>query len=106
MFEKYRIKTFKNNTNEKDSIIKFVEAIQFTNENKNQVYYQAGELQNNIYPAFENGLPCLKIPTVNGLEEEMTCFLGDYLIKGNLINGKRKLYPCSKEIFEKDYKKI
>ncbi|SQC85462.1 Uncharacterised protein [Clostridium perfringens] len=40
-----------------------------------QVYHWANEQQFNIQPSYENGVPCLIIPTLEG---EMICSLGDY----------------------------
>ena len=80
-----------------------IEAVQFTDKNKDQVFHWATEIQGNVYPAFEDGKPCLRIPTLEG---EMTCLLGDYLIKEPFPIDWRKLYPCKKDIFEKTYEKI
>lgn len=73
-----------------------VEAMHFTNETKEEVYHWAHEQQLNIQPSYENGIPCLIIPTLEG---EMICVLGDYLIKG--IKGE--FYPCKPDIFEETY---
>ena len=77
-----------------------VEAMQFTDENKNRVYGWASEIQMNIFPSYEGGKPCLKVPTLEG---EMICSLGDYLIKEPFPTDWRKIYPCKPDIFEKTY---
>jgi hypothetical protein len=77
-----------------------VEYMQFTDENKNQVYSWASEIQMNITPSFEDGKPCLRVPTLEG---EMTCSLGDYLIKEPFPTDWRRLYPCKPDIFKKTY---
>jgi hypothetical protein len=76
-----------------------IEALQFTEETKNQVYYWAKEKQQNVYHAWSEGekpAPILMIPTLEG---EMTCSIGDFVIQG--IQGE--LYPCKPDIFEKTY---
>jgi hypothetical protein len=81
-----------------------VDAIQFTNENKDQVYSWATEIQSNIQHSWDkDNKPCLLIPTLEG---EMICSLGDYLIKEPLPTDWRKIYPCKEEIFNKTYKEI
>ena len=80
-----------------------VEAIQFTNENKDKVLWLAREKQMNVHSSFENGdCPCIKIPTLEG---EMICSLGDYLIVEPFPTDWRKLYPCKPDIFEKTYER-
>lgn len=81
-----------------------IEYLQFTNENKDQVYNEVKDIQMNIYPSRdENGEPCLKIPTLEG---EMICSIGDYLIKEPFPTDWRKIYPCKAQIFKKTYEKI
>lgn len=81
-----------------------IEAIQFTDENKNQVRNWASEIQGNIYPSWdEDNKPCLRIPTSEG---EMTCSLGDYLIKEPFPTDWRKIYPCKEDIFKNTYQEI
>lgn len=80
-----------------------VEYMQFTDENKNQVYRWASSIQMNIYHSWEDDKPCLKIPTLEG---EMICSLGDYLIKEPFPTDWRKLYPCKPDIFEKTYEAV
>lgn len=76
-----------------------IEAVQFTNENKDRVFHELSEIKMNIYPAYDNAKPCLRIPTLEG---EMTASLGDWIIKG--VNGE--LYPCKPDIFEKTYEEV
>ncbi|HEX3018612.1 MAG TPA: hypothetical protein VHP31_12280 [Caproicibacter sp.] len=76
-----------------------IEAMQFTNENKDRVYHWASEQQMNIYPAFDGVKPVLRIPTLEG---EMTASIGDFIIRG--VNGE--FYPCKPDIFEKTYELV
>jgi len=76
-----------------------IEAMQFTLENKDIVYHWIAEKRMNVYPSFENGTPCLMIPTLEG---EMTASINDWIIKG--INGE--FYPCKPDIFEKTYEPV
>lgn len=76
-----------------------VNAIKFTNENKDYVYILAKSMQQNIQPDFDKeGNPILLVPTLEG---EMACSLGDYLIEEPFPTDWRKIYPCKSEIFEK-----
>ena len=77
-----------------------IEAMQFTEKTKNRVYSWASEIQQNITPSFQDGNPCLLVPTLEG---EMVCSLGDYLIKEPFPTDWRKIYPCKPDIFEKTY---
>lgn len=78
-----------------------VEARQFTHQLKDHVFRWAKEFQMNIYPAWdEDNKPCIRIPTNEG---EMTCKLGDWLIKEPFPTNDRKLYPCKPDIFEQTY---
>ncbi len=81
-----------------------IEALRFTNENKDRVYSWATSIQQNIHPAFDEGhQPILIVPTLEG---EMICSLGDYLIKEPFPTDWRKIYPCKPDIFEKTYEPI
>ena len=74
-----------------------VEAMQFTNETKNQVF---NFVACNRYADFDNKYnPILVIETLEG---NMVASLGDWVIKG--VNGE--FYPCKPEIFEKTYEKV
>jgi len=77
-----------------------IEAKIFTEENKDQVYSWATEIQMNVYHSWQDEKPCLKIPTPEG---EMTCSLGDYLLKEPIPTDWRKLYPCKPDIFKNTY---
>lgn len=81
-----------------------IEAVQFTNENKDMVYNWAKSIQANVYHDWD-GLkqPVLKIPTLEG---EMECSLGDYLIVEPFPTDWRKLYPCKQSIFEQTYEVV
>ena len=76
-----------------------IEAMRFTQEDKDRVYLWASSMQMNIEPAFRDGEPALLIPTLEG---EMVASIGDYIIKG--IRGE--FYPCKPDIFEKTYEKL
>ncbi len=79
-----------------------VQAMQFTNDNKDQVYRLASSIQMNVYPSVDpDGNPILLIPTLEG---EMICAIGDYIIQEPFPTDCRKLYPCKAEIFKKTYK--
>lgn len=80
-----------------------IEAVQFTEKNKDMVYNWAREVQGNISHTFNNGTPALVIPTLEG---EMMCDIGDYLIKEPFPTDWRKLYPCKPDIFEKTYELV
>ena len=81
-----------------------VEAVQFTKENMNRTYSWASEIQMNAFPAVDEvGNPIMKIPTLEG---EMTCVLGDYLIKEPFPTDWRKIYPCKPDIFEMTYEPV
>lgn len=78
-----------------------VEAVQFTDQNKDQVYNWARSVQGNITHGFDKeNKPVLIIPTLEG---EMECSIGDFLIKEPFPIDWRKLYPCKKSIFENTY---
>jgi hypothetical protein len=73
-----------------------IEAMQLTEENKNQVF---------------NWITCTKEPTCNAkgssikiqtLEGDMEASIGDYIIKG----VKGEYYPCKPDIFEMTYDNI
>ncbi len=70
-----------------------VEAMLFTDENKDQVFNWITCTKS---PSFVKGEPTLTIQTLEG---NMTARLGDYIIKG--VNGE--FYPCKPDIFEKTY---
>lgn len=84
-----------------------IEAVQFTNENKDRVFNWAKEIQNNIYHSWDGepfkSNPVIKVPTLEG---EMMCSLGDYLIKEPFPIDWRKVYPCKPDIFEATYEKV
>lgn len=74
-----------------------IEAMQFTDKEKDAVYHWASGQQMNVYPAFDdNRKPVLRIPTLEG---EMTASIGDFIIRG--VNGE--FYPCKPDVFEKTY---
>ena len=75
-----------------------VEAMQFTDENKNQVF---NFVRCNTAPDFENGLPVLKIQTIHG--EVAIARIGDYIVKEP---EPGKYYPVKPDIFESTYEKV
>ena len=78
-----------------------IDAEQFTDEAKDRVYNWATSIQGNVYHGFDgNDKPILLIPTLEG---EMTCSLGDWLIKEPFPTDWRKLYPCKPDIFAATY---
>lgn len=57
-----------------------IEAMRFTEENKDQVYSWAKSIQKNVYRDFsEDNKPILRIITI--FDGEMICNIGDYLVK-------------------------
>ena len=82
-----------------------LEAYQFTDESKNQIYSWATSIQGNIQHGFdENNQPIIKIPTQNN--PPLTCKLGDYIIVNPFSNSWHKLLCCKKSIFEQNYKLV
>jgi hypothetical protein len=73
-----------------------IEAMLFTNEDKDRVF---SWITCTRFPDFENGIPTLKIQTLEG---DMVAHIGDWIIKG--VNGE--YYPCKPDIFEKTYEKV
>lgn len=74
-----------------------IEAIQFTDENKNIAFSCIGCNANASFD--ESNKPIIKIETLEG---EMTARLGDWIIKG--VNGE--FYPIKPDIFEKTYELV
>ena len=70
-----------------------VEAMEFTDETKDQVY---NFVRCTTSTDWEDGEPVLKIQTLEGV---MTARLGDYIIKG--VDGE--FYPVKRSIFLKTY---
>lgn len=78
-----------------------VEAVQFTDDNKNRVHNWCREIQGNVFATRdENGQPALMIPTAEG---EMICRIGDFVIKEPFPTPDRRLYPCKADVFEQTY---
>ncbi len=73
-----------------------IEAMQFTDETKNQV---ANFVRCSHAADFEDGKPVLRIQTLEGV---MTARFGDYVIKG----VKGEFYPCKAEIFKATYESV
>lgn len=78
-----------------------VEAMQFTDADKDRVFRWASELQQNVYPSRDKeGQPTLFIPTLKG---EIICSIGDWIIKEPFPTDWRKVYSCKDEIFKQTY---
>lgn len=74
-----------------------IEAMRFTEAEKDRVYSWARGIQMSVHPAWgQNNEPLLRIPTLEG---EMTASIGDWIIKG----VKGELYPCKSDIFDMTY---
>ena len=73
-----------------------IEAMQFTNDNKEQVYQWVSSIQTNVMPFISDGKPVLVIPTLEG---RMMATIGDYIIRG----VQDEIYPCKPDIFESTY---
>ena len=73
-----------------------IEAMQFTEETKNQVF---NWVSCNRSADFEDGKPVLYIQTLEGI---MTASEGDWVIKG--VQGE--FYPCKPDIFEATYEPV
>jgi hypothetical protein len=74
-----------------------VEAMQFTNETRNQCF---DWIECKRYPDFDDkGNPIITIETLEGM---MWASLGDWIIKG----VKNEFYPCKPDIFEATYEPI
>ena len=95
---------------EGEQIMKFrkrpviIEAEQFTDETKDRVLSWAQNIQLNVSHGWdEQHRPIIIIPTLEG---EMTCSVGDWIIKEPFATCWRKLYPCKPDIFAKTYEII
>ena len=74
-----------------------IEAMQFTEENKNRVF---NWISCNRYPDWDlQNRPTIRIETLEG---EIIASLGDWIIKG--IKGE--FYPCKPDIFEATYEPL
>jgi hypothetical protein len=77
-----------------------VEAMQFTEEAKDQVF---NWISCNRMPSWDDdGKPALIIQTLEG---NMKAVIGDWIIKEPFPTGDRDFYPCKLDIFEKTYEK-
>ena len=80
------------------SLPKQIEAVQFTNENKNQVF---NSLTGNFIADFENGNSILKVKTIHG--DIAIVRIGDWIVK-DIEMGT--YYPIIDSVMKKSYKKI
>jgi len=77
------------------SLPKKVWAVQFTEENKDQVL---NSLTGQFCPDFEEGKPTIQVTTIHG--EVATVRIGDWIVK-DAANGT--YYPVKDEIFRDGY---
>jgi len=89
-----------------------VEAMQFTDKTKLEVFNWAVEKQINIYPSCEiqadektgdaiiTDIPCLIVPSLSG---KIVCHFGDWLIAEPYPTDWRKIRVCRDSIFKEDY---
>jgi hypothetical protein len=77
------------------SLPKQVEAVQFTNDNKNQVF---NSLTGQYCAGFEGDEPILKVTTIHG--EIAIVRLGDWIVKDAKLGT---YYPVKDEIFRANY---
>lgn len=96
-------------TNKYSNLLKEIEAVQFTDKNKEQIFNWIKPNKWHITASFNNGQPILIIHT---LKKELTVHIGDYLvvIPGDRTNKKRafmgdEYYPIPAVVFEALYQK-
>ena len=78
-----------------------VEAVQFTNENKDMVYNWAKSIQFNVYHSWDDKQNAiLKIPTLDNI---IICSFGDYIIVKPFPTDWCKLYCLNEFIFKQNY---
>lgn len=85
-----------------------IEAVQFTDKNKDQVYNWAKSIQFNVYHGWtEDKKPVMYIPSLVG---ELICNIGDYLVylfpTNELYDAFHKLQPVKKLKFEQHYQLV
>lgn len=73
-----------------------IEAVQFTDENKDQVF---NWISCTVNPIFFYGKPAIKILTPEGSQMAR---IGDYIIK----DDRGYFYPCEREWFEETYEEM
>lgn len=78
-----------------------IEAMRFTDEDKEKVLrWVSGWELHNSWASFDNdGNPCIKIETLEGV---MSAGIGDWIIKG--VTGE--YYPCKNDIFCATYELV
>jgi len=83
---------------------KAIEAMQFTNETKEAVYYWASKIQKGITISGtgSDNVPCLNIPT-DISNDYYTCKFGDWLIFDTSGNVARSLIVCPERAFLDEY---
>ncbi|MCP3941083.1 MAG: hypothetical protein GY710_06325 [Desulfobacteraceae bacterium] len=80
------------------SLPRKIKAVQFTNENKNQVF---NELTGNYCADFENNKPIIKVKTMHG--EIAVVRIGDWIVEDI---EKGTYYPVKDSFFKKNYEEI
>jgi len=79
---------------------KIVEAVQFTDQNKNQVYSWIKQHNMSVQPCFDrDNNPILKMPIDNNLEICIVCHLNDYVI----LKENKYVDFVFQELFKEDY---
>ena len=79
-----------------------VQAVQFTDKNKDQVYNWARSVQANVYHDHDDqGNPVMKIPMID--KTEMVVSIGDYLILNESSENWNKLLQCNNDVFIKSF---
>ena len=73
-----------------------IEAMEFTEESKNQVY---NFVRGNKVASESDGKPTLTIQTLEG---DMCASLGDWIIRG----VKGEFYPCKPDVFVATYDRV
>ena len=77
------------------SLPKIIEAVQFTNENKDMVL---NSLTGTAFPDFENDVPVIKVTTIHG--DTAIVRFGDWIVKEPKLGF---YYPVKDEVFKRGY---
>lgn len=87
-----------------------IEAVQFTDKNKEQVLHWAQSIQANVFHSWnDDNIPCLMIPWLpkppvsSDMPIEIRCDIGDWIIIDPEPYEWCRLYTCSDEDFQKEY---
>ena len=75
-----------------------IEYVQFTEENKKEVFSELRRNQYSISTSYDrDDEPCLLIPTTKG---EMICHIGDYIIKDSNPKSMNQFICCAENVFK------